>query len=143
MAIGFDILLDENGDLPVVTKHFRSQRVIVQRVRFRLVTFLGEWLLDVTQGLPIFAWLAQKPPNVEQIGARIRREIEDTPGVVRVSRFSGSFDSDEQTLRFEAEIVTEDPDAVGPAVLTIFPTGQTTQNATPAVILSGGSGTVF
>lgn len=114
-----DALLADDGDLPAFTRLGSGIEVVRQRIQIRLGTFLGEWLLDKRAGLPILDWLQQKPPRVDAIGARIRREIETTPGVARVATFAGSLDGTSLTYsgtvvydRGEVDEVTvvSDPD---------------------------------
>jgi hypothetical protein len=66
--------------------------IVRQRIFVRLRTHLGEWDLDVTQGLPWDRWLSMKPTPIAEIQDRILREIQNTPGVdrVTVSRVSKS-----------------------------------------------------
>ena len=107
----FDVQLDDDGDLPVRTRHVSGFDLIVQRVGRRLRTVRGEWLADKDVGLPYFGWFEQKPPNVASIGAVIRKEIETTPGVVRVEDWSGALDRDTRTLTYSGTIRTRDGDA--------------------------------
>ncbi len=105
--MSYDVQLID-GDLPAVTQHITGNDLTVQRLEIRLATFLGEWLLDTTEGLRYLEWLQQTPPRVDEIGADLRREVETTPGVVRVDNWLGSFDVVSQTLTFTADVVVDD-----------------------------------
>lgn len=79
-----DIGLDEDGDLPVHPTHVTGDELTIQRVKSRLSTFLGEWVLDDSVGLNYKGWRAVKPPPLVEIRGTTRREIEETSGVARV-----------------------------------------------------------
>ena len=128
-ATSYDVGLVD-GDLPSRTSHIHGFDVIVQRIDRRLRTHLGEWIADASKGLPFAEWIAQKPPNVDTIGAFVRREIETTPGVVRVTDWEGSFDTDTRTLSYSGTIHTTD----GDAEIVIEPIGDpSTGNRNPAI----------
>lgn len=116
----WDVGLDADGDLPERCVHITGLPLILQRIRRRLTTVLGEYLVDRSVGLPFFDWFAQKPPDVEAIGALCRREIETCPGVVRVSEWTGSLDRDTRSLSFTAEVLTVD----GDLSLVVYPLGE-------------------
>lgn len=103
--MSYDVQLID-GDLPAVTQHITGNDLTVQRLTLRLGTFLGEWVLDTSVGLRYVEWLQQTPPRVDEIGADLRREVETTPGVVRVDNWLGSYDG--RTLSFSADVVVDD-----------------------------------
>lgn len=137
MSTFYDIVLNSDGDLPRITRHSKGSSVILQRVKFRLSTFLGEWVLDTEVGLPFHTWLQQKPPDTEAIGARIRSEILDTPGVSAITRFEAEFLEDELRLVFRVALTVEESETAYD--LEIYPGGVTNANSTPAVLLLGRS----
>lgn len=105
-----DLALDEAGDLPLVPRHITGIPLVLQRIRRRLLVFAGEWVLDVTQGLPYLAWRQTKPAPLDAIAARIRVELEQTPGVVRIDACAASLDVATRTVRISARGVVQDPD---------------------------------
>lgn len=120
-ASNIDVGLDpDSGDLPDVSSFISGFDLILQRIRRRLGTYLGEWLADGKVGLPYFRWIAQKPPDVAAIGAKLRAEIETTPGVARVKDWVGSFDRSTRTLTFTCTVQT----TYGDAKIVIVPLGQ-------------------
>lgn len=120
-ASNIDVGLDPvTGDLPEVATLINGFDLIIQRVRRRLRTYLGEWLADRSVGLPFFAWIAQKPPDVDAIGASVRAAIETTPGVARVIDWQGAFDTSTRTLTYSCTLQT----LQGDARLTIIPLGE-------------------
>src|SRR5690606_17790014 len=83
-----DLYLAADGNLAVVT----DAEAVGQHVRQRLQTFLGEWFLDTTAGVP---WLDQilgknyDPALAESV---VKAEILATDGVEEILSFSVSFD---------------------------------------------------
>lgn len=106
----YDVGLDSTGDLPARTGHITGLTLTRQRVDMRLRTFLGEYIADKSRGLPFFAWMQQKPPQVASIGALLRREIETTPGVARVEEWTGGHDPDTRELTYTCTVKTVDGD---------------------------------
>lgn len=80
-----DILMDPvTEDLPAFSRHVSGMAVIAQRVRVRLTTLLGNWPLDVEEGIDWISIMGQKPVDTEAISATLVLEMLDTPGVVGV-----------------------------------------------------------
>lgn len=136
-----DLALDETGDLPLVPRHITGIPLVLQRVQRRLRVFAGEWVLDVTQGLPYLAWRQAKPAPTEAIAARIRTELEGVPGVVRIDTCAALLEVAPRTVRVTARGVVQDPDA--PDVRQGFELeldlgGSTTPVLISITILSGG-----
>ena len=67
---------------------------IAQHLRNRLKFFLGEWFLDVRQGLPFFQRVFVKNPNLPAIRAIFRRVVRETPGVSGVQDLTLSVSPD-------------------------------------------------
>ena len=136
-----DLALDETGDLPLVPRHITGIPLVLQRIRRRLRVFAGEWVLDTSQGLPYLAWRQTKPAPIEAIAARIRVELEQTPGVVRIDTCAASLDVATRTVRVDARGVVQDPDTGEQASVEIG-VGEVGGSSTPALIsitiLSGG-----
>jgi len=136
MAI--DVLLVD-GDLPAYTRHAQGPAVTLQRIELRLYTFLGEWILDQAAGLPYLEWIAQKPPQVDQIADVLRAEVETTPGVISVDSWAASWSRTTRRFAILAEITIEELDEVVEA--EILPLG-TTGNSSPAILWKTGQGPI-
>lgn len=136
-----DLQLDADGDLPLVPRHITGLPLVLQRIRRRLRVFAGEWVLDTSQGLPYLAWRQTKPAPVEAIAARIRVELEQTPGVVRIDTCAAALDVTTRTVRITARGVVQDPDTGEQASVSLELEG-VGGSSTPALItttiLSGG-----
>lgn len=99
-----------NGDLPEVTTMITSWRLTIQRVKIRLFTFLGEWALDVGEGLPYVAWNQTRGLDPSLVAARIKLEIQETPGVIRVSECVALLNTSTRVLSVRAKFFVEDED---------------------------------
>jgi len=129
----YDIALDPaTGDLPTVSRFITGAELVVQRARIRLATFFGEWILDQFVGLPYLAWRAQKPPDLSGQAAVIIAELQATPGILRVSELSSSFNAETRTVTHAGTCVVQDGETVdGIAYAFVVSAGG---NATPAVV---------
>ena len=140
LDVGLDPL---TGDLPAFTRHIRDEDLAIQRIKIRLLTFFGEWILDTSAGLDYVGFKQQKPPNVAAIGAIIQTEITATPGVDRVDNFAASFAPKggvDATLTFTGDIVFDPGDKT--ATTFVASVLATKGNTTPAVISFGTVGPV-
>lgn len=73
-----DLIIEEN-DLVLIG----NKDAIRQHLEIRLRTFLGEWFLDRTVGVPYTQELfAAKIPNTTVIQTVVREEVEKTPGII-------------------------------------------------------------
>lgn len=100
-----DVKLTSEGDIYPQTVYVDGIEYILQRVRIRLNTHLGEWILDTRAGMPWRRWLDTKPAPVDQVRDFVRREIESTPGVIRVSGLEADMDGRE--VKVSGDIITE------------------------------------
>ena len=107
MSRNIDFLLDEDGDLPINGVLVEGDLVTLQRISRRLNLFRGEWIIDGSKGLPFLAWLAQKPPNVDSIGAEILNEILTTPCVATVISFASTFDFENQRVLISGTVILD------------------------------------
>lgn len=80
---------------------------IMQNLAIRLRFFLGEWYLDITQGLPFFETFFRKAPNQIQIESILKEEIVNTRGIVEITSFETSFDQSRRiyTVKFTARSI--------------------------------------
>jgi hypothetical protein len=96
-----DIIL-EKGNFKLV----KEGAEVVQHVRTRLLTYVGEWFLDIASGTPWFEQVFVKPANLANVESIIKTRILQTEGVLLLNEFSMSFESSETrrlTVSFKAE----------------------------------------
>ncbi len=104
-----DLLLDEDGDL-VVSDDLRLSSglsAVSQSVRIRLQTFMGEWFLDLSLGVPYYQSLLGHRFSVETAQDVFRKEILASRGVSSVTKLEVSFDAAARRMSvyFEADTI--------------------------------------
>lgn len=115
-----DLKLDSNHDLALSTGN-DAELVdgldrIRQQITVTLLTFLGEWFLDTTWGVPYFERIMIKSPNRAEIENIIRAKVRDVPGVTAVQRVEVELDSRTREGRITLpDIQTDD----GPISVTV------------------------
>lgn len=125
-----DILLDASGDLPAHPRHASGAEIIMQACRTRLLTFEGEWLLDVNVGIPYIAWRQQKPPRLNIWRATIQRELEQVAGVAR-AEITATLEGDQ--VRFAGELMLESGERLE---LTLTPPSIASGNTHPLIYIA-------
>ena len=109
----YDAHLDPvTGDLPLVSSFVTGPELTVQRAKIRLQTFLGEWILDQTKGLPYVAWRHEKPPDLGAISGVVIAELAQCPGVIRVDAIDSGFDPIDRVVRLDGVAMIKDLDEV-------------------------------
>jgi hypothetical protein len=91
-----------NGDLVLTQSDDAIRQLIVQRLR----TFLGEWFLDLSVGVPYFQDILKKNPNIQVVDGVLKQTILDTPGVVELLTFELDFESGTRKLKVDCSIRT-------------------------------------
>lgn len=108
--MSLDILLSAeddlaiNGDLSFVDGAER----IAQQIKITLKTFLGEWFLDTSHGIPYFEKIFIKQPNRAEVEAILRTKIKDVPGVKSVGKLALSVDAQTRQLFVDGEANTDE-----------------------------------
>lgn len=82
LGLDHDLTLSKDGDLVLTDQAAR----IAQQIKITLLTFLGEWFLDQTWGVPYLELIMIKSPNRAQVESIIRAKVRDVPGVVGVPK---------------------------------------------------------
>lgn len=81
---------DDDGDIKITNNQFRlvtGQAEIRQRLIQNLKTFLEEWFLDSTIGLPYFQLIFVKGTPTSIISDYFKNEILNTVGVTELASF--------------------------------------------------------
>lgn len=94
-----DLTLD--GDILFIDNAER----VAQQIKIQLLTFLGEWFLDVTHGVPYLDYVLIKNPNFTLIRELFREQILKVDGVSNLVSIDIDFESDtrKMLLSYEAE----------------------------------------
>ena len=70
-----DLIID--GDVIFIDNAER----VAQQIKIQLLTFLGEWFLDITHGVPYLEYVLIKNPNFTLIRELFREQILKVDGV--------------------------------------------------------------
>ena len=112
------IHLIPEGDLALEGGNFVmaiGAEMIRQAIRSRFRFFLGEWFLDLREGVPYYRDVLVKNPDVLIVRSVFRRVLETTPGVLSILRFDLLYEAEIRTLRFDFEVQSTDgPITVSP-----------------------------
>lgn len=105
-----DFALTDEGDLEIGkdVEFVSGFDAVLQRLRIRFKTFLGEWFFDVRAGLPYLQSILVRNPDLTEIENVFRAEINDTPGVVGIESLSLDYSPGPRTLGLTFRAVVED-----------------------------------
>lgn len=98
-----------SGDLALVSGTIAPVAgpvAIRQKLSARFKFFLGEWFLDLRQGVPYYRDVFTKDPNLDVIRSLFRKLILGTPGVLSLASFVINYDqaSRSMTFAFQAKV---------------------------------------
>ena len=80
---------------------------IIQNLAIRLRFVLGEWYLDITQGVPYYEVFFKKAPIQIQIESILKEEIVNTRGILELTSFESEFDQTRRiySVKFSARSI--------------------------------------
>jgi len=106
-----DLLLDSdtndiifvNGQCPVTQ---RLTDVVAQRLKITLYTFLGEWFLDTSIGVPYFQQIFGKVRSKSTIDLIFQRVIANDPDVIEILSFESELAASTRgyTMTFQVRV---------------------------------------
>ncbi len=99
-----DIYL-KNGTVELATSLLD---VVAQELRIRLNFFLGEWFLDVTQGIPYFQTILGQKTPIGIVSQIFKKAISTCPGVANVDDFNVSFNGNSRLMTLNFSCVLTD-----------------------------------
>lgn len=80
-----DILLNQSGDIVLGNS-------ISQKIKIKLLWFLGEWIWDIEKGLPYYEELFVKNPDTDSFAGIIREAIFEVDEVTEVVKVEIAYD---------------------------------------------------
>lgn len=107
-----DIALDQDKNDLIIENFdfvlFDEIDQISQNLSIRLKFILGEWFLDITQGVPYFQEFFIKNPNQIHIESILKQEIVQTLGIRELTSFEADFDKQKRifSVTFGAKAIT-------------------------------------
>lgn len=112
-GISSDVLVETN-DLVIVS----GVDAVLQNLKIRLRTFIGEWAFDTSVGVDYYGVLFVKKPSIPSIEAMIKSVILRTEGVLRITEFNFTYDLQLRTTELKIN-VDIDPEFIAPVDLAI------------------------
>ena len=109
MAIDFALdakehdLIFKAGDFLAIDNAER----VAQQIKIQLLTFLGEWFLDTTHGVPYLEYVLVKNPNIELIRQIFREQILSVDDVKSVESIDVDYDAQTRVMKLEYGATTE------------------------------------
>jgi hypothetical protein len=86
-----------SGDVVIASGPEYVRQSILSRFKF----FLGEWFLDLREGVPYYRDILIKNPDIDVIRSVFRKVLLTTPGVLEIERFALTLDNAKRELRFD------------------------------------------
>lgn len=97
-----DILI-KDGDFLLIDNAER----VAQQIKVKLLTFLGEWFLDTTWGVPYLEYILVKQPNQELIKQILSEQILSVDDVKSLNALELDYQVKVRTLTINYEVSTE------------------------------------
>lgn len=97
-----DILI-KDGDFLLIDNAER----VAQQIKVKLLTFLGEWFLDTTWGVPYLEYILVKQPNQELIKQILSEQISSVDDVKSLNALELDYQVKVRTLIINYEVSTE------------------------------------
>lgn len=101
-ANNHDILI-KDGDFLLIDNAER----VAQQIKVKLLTFLGEWFLDTTWGVPYLEYILVKQPNQELIKQILSEQISSVDDVKSLNALELDYQVKIRTLIVNYEVSTE------------------------------------
>lgn len=92
--VAHDLRLD---DVTLVLTSGQAESV-AQHLRIRMQFFLGEWFLNLREGVPFYRDILVKNPSTQTVRAIFRRVVLSTPGVEALTAFDLRLDKAARSL---------------------------------------------
>lgn len=107
-----DFKLGDDGDILVIDGKFELlntiQEAVKQRLSIKLRTFLGEYFLDISQGIPYRQQIFNKGITPRETDAIFLAKILEDSDVIKVTSFSSTYTSNNRGYDLKFEVLTTD-----------------------------------
>ena len=105
-----------NGEAPVTQ---RTATVVAQRLRITLYTFLGEWFLDPTVGVPYYQQIFGKIRTKSAVDLIFQQIITDDPDVIEILTFESTLDNANRGYSMTFQVRVSDNTASLPITISV------------------------
>ena len=126
----YDVILDDDWDLPVFCRLQSGIDATAQRVKIALGTIKGEWMLDTSVGIDYASIIQDRPFSEASASAIFKTVIENVSGVNEVQSWVTSFDIPSRTFSATGSVITDD----GEVTIEIPPFNGQAGNSAPRVV---------
>lgn len=106
----------ENGGSPVTQL---TADVVAQRLRITLYTFLGEWFLDLTVGVPYFQQIFGKLRTKASIDLIFQQIITNDPDVIEILTFESELSRGDRGYSMTFQVRVSDNTASLPITIDL------------------------
>jgi hypothetical protein len=102
----WDLVIDEttNWDLELLT----GLEYYAQKIKIKLLFYLGEWFLDTSLGVDWFGVVLVKSPNLITIDNLLKITVTEEPFVIKIDKWKTTFDKPNRVLTIVAQIETDE-----------------------------------
>lgn len=80
--------------------------LVQQRLKQSLLFFLGEWYLDITDGVPYYQEILIKAPIQVTVESILKNTILETPDVQSLERFELEYDNQNRAISLDFAVST-------------------------------------
>lgn len=106
-----DLKLDLTGDIDITGNAVKltvDKEAIAQHLQCRYRTFLGEWFLDVDEGVPYYQEFFTKQANINALQSIMKTVAFETVGVTDITEFDFDFDNFKREIQFNLSVDSVD-----------------------------------
>ena len=100
-----------NGPLTLAGIRQSAQDVVAQRLTIRLRSFLGDWFINTTYGMPYFEKVLIKNVSKTTVDNIFREQILAESGVLEIQQFSSTFDASSRLYSCSFTVLTREGSA--------------------------------
>ncbi len=104
-----DLKLTQDGDLAIELFDLAlvdGREQVAQRMKTRLKTFLGEWFLDTTVGVPYFEDILVKNPDTELVNAVLQEQILLDAEITEILTFTADYNNATRKVSYRTSVQT-------------------------------------
>ena len=125
MTVLFDMLLDDDFDMPINPVLGNGIEKIAQSVKVAAGLHVGDVLFNKDDGINYFAIGQQKPLRTDEVSDFIKSQVLAVAGVVRISEWTPLFIQSERKFSIEGRIVVVNEQEFEFSVLPVGGQGNT------------------
>lgn len=87
--------------------HIDSAERVAQQIKIQLLTWYGEWFLDITHGVPYLEYILVKNPNFTLIRQVLMEQIQKVPDVDSVDSLEIEYSAKAREIQVDFAVSTK------------------------------------